>query len=141
MKIPFRLIFLFLIILTHISCSKKNETDIAAELIKGSWRWTATELVDINGKHLPNGPEACELDNTYTFSANGTWTQDLGTILCDNGQQNETLPYSYDKTTGKLTIGNIRLESVNISGNILRYSQPVAYVTQYKELVFIYKRR
>ena len=100
--------------LAAVSCKKDDEKATTVELLTASsWKIdTAGFDMDKNGEidsPIPGGFEACDLDNTLTFSTDSTGVFDEGTLKCDDADpQNVPFTWSLSSDEKTLTItGNI----------------------------------
>ena len=122
MKNAFVVATLFLAI-AAVSCKKDDDDPVttAEMLTSATWKIDTVGFdMDKNGEidsPVPGGLDACELDNTLTFSSDSTGVFDEGATKCDAGDPQST-PFTWQLTENDkvLTItGNIPGE---LDGNV-----------------------
>ena len=74
-----------------MSCSKEDDTvdRNTGLLIQSSWKFDSYGLDENNNgaiEDAENGMLACEVDDTFTFNANGTGLFSRGTVPCNMGE-------------------------------------------------------
>jgi hypothetical protein len=107
-KLPFKTIFLTLLVFTAFTaCKKKNDEKSKTELLtKSTWMISKFEEKVNNGAFADDYPnwDPCAKDNKLTFFSNNTATFDEGAIKCDpTAPQTETGPWSFSENETKLT--------------------------------------
>jgi hypothetical protein len=65
-----------------LSSCKDDESATSKRPFLVGKQWT-TVYYEMNGEDITDEREACEEDNTTTFFADGTFTDDIGTELCE----------------------------------------------------------
>jgi len=72
-----------LIVLSILSCGKDDAVSKTEMLTQSEWNLVASSLT-ADGVEVPGSSaiEDCDLDDTYKFKTDGSYIQDMGTILC-----------------------------------------------------------
>jgi hypothetical protein len=68
------------------ACSDDESAPSKRPLLIGK-QWT-TVYYEMDGEDITDDREACEEDNTTTFFEDGTFTDDIGTVLCEESETN-----------------------------------------------------
>lgn len=73
-----------LLVLLTSACSDDESAPSKRPLLVGK-QWT-TIYTEMDGEDITDDREACEEDNTTTFFADGTFTDDIGSELCEESE-------------------------------------------------------
>ena len=76
-------LFMVLITLSIFSCGKDEALTKTEMLTQNEWNLVAAKLT-ANGVEVPGSSalDDCDLDDIYKFKAEGTYVQEIGSILC-----------------------------------------------------------
>lgn len=78
------LIFAGIALTLFTSSCKDDDAPSKRPLLVGK-QWT-TVYYEMNGEDMTDDREACEEDNTTTFLSDGTFTDDIGSDLCEESE-------------------------------------------------------
>jgi hypothetical protein len=109
-----------LLLAVSFGCKKgggaKSKTDL---LTQSAWKYD-NAAVDIDRNGTPDSPvppgflQACDLDNTITFSSNGTGVVDEGATKCNaGGPQTAPFTWSFKDNEQIISFSNISFAGLN----------------------------
>lgn len=98
----------YILVYTQSGCTKEVSPEVSTNVIaltnKAQKDWTVGELVSTRNDKIP----ACELDDIYTFKANGQVERNIGTTKCSYDKaQTETWFWSFYENETKLVFNDI----------------------------------
>lgn len=119
------------------SCSDDESAPSKRPLLVGK-QWT-TVYYEMDGEDITDDREACEEDNTTTFFADGTFTDNMGALLCEESETDVQGTWEFKANE---TIISIRpagesasdWKIVELTDNTLKISQ---YIQQFQAEVIV----
>jgi hypothetical protein len=112
-KINFLLLFVFSLTISILSCKKDESTPAKGlttqerniEMITGA-NWKISSQIKYDAEVVL---QDCEKDDIFSFSADGTFTENVGSLIC-NGETNSSGTWIINiDGTGLLTTGTITM--------------------------------
>ncbi|RYD96099.1 MAG: hypothetical protein EOP50_07070 [Sphingobacteriales bacterium] len=131
------------ILLATLSCKKKNDDEAintntpTAEQLAGTYKQTSQKINGVEMFNTSSGAyEACDLDDTYTLSTNGTATRnDVGTVCTPDN--NDQTTWSVSGSTFMLDTETLNIVNYNGSTLQLSASETLSGVTYTTEITFV----
>jgi hypothetical protein len=123
------LLIMLVCVVCFVSCKKDDSPSNTDLLVQSSWKLDALGLdLDRNGTAetaLPQSLPACQLDNTYTFSKNGTGIVADAGVVC-GAPYPAQVPFTWTLQGNQLTaniptlpVGTVTLTSITSASMVL----------------------